>query len=187
MIRRLRLVPRGAVVLFIDATILRLFPPLRCAWALRGQQAEVRITGRNAKRVLFGAVNPRTGHRLVVSRPSMRQGDFQAFLRHLRSRYGGRPLWLLLDRAPCHEAHQSRALAGRLNIVFLWLPTQCPELNPVDHLWRELKRLIAANRQFRTIDAEAGFAQRWFLGLSARDALRKAGISTEDFWLNALL
>jgi transposase len=181
------LVPRGAVVLFIDATILRLFPPLRCAWAFRGQQAQVRITGRNAKRVLFGAINPRTGHRLVISRPSMRQEDFQAFLRHLRRHYGSRPLWLLLDRAPCHEAHQSRVLAGRSNVVFMWLPTQCPELNPVDHLWRELKRLIAANRQFHTIDAEAEFAARWFLALTARQALRKAGISTGDFWLKTLL
>ncbi len=178
---------RGAVVLFIDATILRLFPPLRCAWAFRGQQADVRITGRNAKRVLFGAINPRTGHRLVISRRSMRQEDFQALLRHLRTRYRGRPLWLLLDRAPCHEAHKSRALAGRLNIGLLWLPTQCPELNPVDHLWRELKRLIAANRQFRTIDQEAGYAERWFLGLTVREALRKAGILAEGFWLNTLL
>jgi transposase len=181
------LLSRGAVVLFIDATILRLFPPLRCAWAFRGQQAQVRISGRNAKRVLFGAINPRTGHRLVISRPSMRQEDFQAFLRHLRRHYGGRPLWLLLDRAPCHEAHQSRVLAGRLDIGFMWLPTQCPELNPVDHLWRELKRLIAANRQFRNIDAEAGYAARWFLALTARQALRKAGVLTRNFWLNALL
>jgi transposase len=177
----------GAIALFLDETILRLFPPLRCAWAFRGQQAEVRITGRNAKRVLFGAINPRTGHRLAVCRPGMRQEDFQAFLRHLRSRYRGRPLWLILDRAPCHEAHKSQMLAGRLDIGLLWLPTQCPELNPVDHLWRELKRLIAANRQFRTIDEEARYAENWFLRLTAREALRKAGILARDFWLKALL
>lgn len=174
-------------MLLLDETILRLFPPLRCAWAFRGQQADVRITGRNAKRVLFGAINPRTGHRLVVCRPGMRQEDFQAFLRHLRSRYRGRPLWLILDRAPCHEAHKSQMLAGRLGIGLMWLPTQCPELNPVDHLWRELKRLIAANRQFRTIDEEARYAENWFLRLTAREALRKAGILARDFWLKALL
>jgi hypothetical protein len=181
------LLPRDAVLLFIDATILRLFPPLRAAWAFRGEQAEVPITGRNDRRVLFGAINPRTGHRLVVRRPRMRQEDFQAFLRHLRDHYPGRPLWLLLDRAPCHEAFKSQVLAGRLDIGLLWLPTQCPELNPVDHLWRELKRLLAANRQFRAIDAEAEYAERWFLGLTARQALRKAGILARGFWLKAFL
>jgi hypothetical protein len=57
----------------------------------------------------------------------------------------------------------------------------------VDHLWRELKRLIAANRQFRTIDEEAGYAERWLLGLTATQALRKAGILAEDCWLKAIL
>jgi transposase len=175
------------VVLFLDATVLRLFPPLRAAWSPRGEQAEVRITGRNAKRVRFGAINPRTGHRVVLRRVRQRPDDFQAFLRHLRRRYRGRPLWLLLDRAPCHEAAKSQALAGRLGIGLRWLPTPCPELNPVDHLWRELKRLIAANRQFRTAGEQADDAERWFLGLTPRQALRKAGILAEDFWLKQLL
>jgi len=179
--------PRNGVLLFLDATILRLFPPLRFAWAFKGEQAEVRISGRNAKRVLFGVINPRTGHRLVLRRSRMRQEDFQAFLRHLRGHYPGRPLWLLLDRAPCHEALKSRQLAARLGIELLWLPKQCSELNAVDHLWRELKRLIAANRQFRTIDEEADYAEHWFLGLSPREALRKAGLLSEDCWLKDFL
>ena len=53
--------PGNAVLLFIDATILRWFPPLRFAWGFRGEPVVVPITGRNAKRVLFGAMNPRTG------------------------------------------------------------------------------------------------------------------------------
>jgi transposase len=171
------------VVLVRDATILRLFPPLRFAWAFRGQQAMVNISGRNAKRVLFGAINPRTGHRLVLRRVRMRQDDFHAFLRYLRRHYPGRPLWLLLDRAPCHEAVQRQQLAARLGIVLLWLPKQCSELNPVDHLWRELKRLIAANRQFKTIDAEADYAEGWLLGLTVRQAWRKAGSLAKGFWL----
>ena len=179
--------PRNAVLLFVDATTLRWFPPLRFAWGFRGEQVLVKITGRNAKRVLFGAVNPRTGHRLVLRRPRQRQEDFQAFLRYLRQRYPGRPLWLLLDKAPCHEAARSQQLAARLGVVLLWLPKQCPELNAADHLWKELKRLIAANRQFRTIDEEAGHAEQWFLGLSPREALRKAGALSEGFWLKGFL
>ena len=35
-------------------------------------------------------------------------------------------------------------LAAALDIRFLWLPKQAPELNAMDQLWRELKRLIAA-------------------------------------------
>jgi transposase len=179
--------PRDAVLLFIGATTLRWFPPPRSAWGFRGEQVVVKITGRNAKRVLFGAINPRTGRRLVLRRSRQRQEDFQAFLRHLRRRYPGRPLWLLLDKAPCHDAARSQQLAARLGVMLLWLPKQCPELNAMDQLFKDLKRLIAANRQYRTIDEEADRAERWILGLTARQALRKASVLSEDFWLKDFL
>jgi transposase len=179
--------PRGAVLLFLDATILRWFPPLRLAWGFRGEQVVVKITGRNAKRVVFGAINPRTGHRLVLRRLRQRQEDFQAFLRCLRERYPGRPLWLLLDQAPCHAAARSQQLAARLGVVLLWLPKQCPELNAMDQLFKDLKRLIAANRQFRTIDEEADYAEQWILTLTVRQALRKASVLSDEFWLKDFL
>ncbi len=100
--------PAEAVLLVVDATILRWFPPLRYTWAFRGEQAHVKVTGENAKRVLFGAINPRTGHRLVLRRPRQRQGDFQAFLQYLRRHYGGRSLWLLLDKASIHSTTASQ-------------------------------------------------------------------------------
>ncbi len=120
---------------------------------------------------------------MVLRRPRQRQEDFQAFLRELRRRYPGRPIWLLLDKAPCHQAIRSQQLAARLGMV----SKQCPELNGEDHLWKELKRLIAANRQFRTVDKEADYAERWLLGLSPTEARRKAGILSDNFWLKAFL
>jgi hypothetical protein len=174
------------VILFEDETTLRWFPPLRGMWAPEGEQAEVPITGQNAKRVLFGAINPRTGHRIVLRRPRTRQADFQEFLRLLRQRYGRRPLYLLLDRAPCHDTKGSRGLAARLGIELVWLPKQCSELNAMDHLWRHMKGQVSANWQWPTVDDHADRAERWVLGLSAHEALTKAGILSADFWLRHL-
>jgi transposase len=185
-VRRLKRVEPGAVILFEDETTLRWFPPLRGMWARRGEQAEVPITGQNAKRVLFGAINFRTGHRVILRRPKTRQADFQEFLRLLRRRYGGRPLYLLLDKAPCHDTKGSRALAARLGIELVWLPRQCSELNAMDHLWKPVKGRVSANWQWATVDEHADQAERWVLGLSDRQALRSAGILSEDFWLRHL-
>jgi transposase len=179
--------PEGAALLFADSTLLRWFPPLRSAWALRGGQAKVAITGQNAKRALFGAIDVRTGARLSLRRPRQGQEDFQAFLRQMRRRYYRRGVWLLLDRASCHEAAKSQDLAEQLGISLVWLPKQCPELHPVDHLWKEAKRTVAANLQYENIDDEARRAQRWLMGLSPREALRKAGILSQNFWLKAFL
>jgi hypothetical protein len=57
----------------------------------------------------------------------------------------------------------------------------------MDQLWKELKRLIAANRQATNIDALAQEAANWILTLSTKDALRKAGILSPNFWLRNLL
>jgi hypothetical protein len=39
-----------------------------------------------------------------------------------------------------------------------------PELNPVDHLWRPVKGKFAANRQYRTVDEEAAYVERYVIG-----------------------
>src|SRR5436189_4501343 len=59
--RRLKNLPPHSVTLFEDETDLLLFPPLRAAWTLRGQAAPVPISGVNAKRVVFGILNIKTG------------------------------------------------------------------------------------------------------------------------------
>lgn len=166
---------------------MRLFPPLRAAWAPIGQPQLVVITGENAKAVLFGAISLRTAHRVVAVRPRAAGADARAFLQELRQQYRGwRTIWLLADRASAHTDGQTQALAAALDIRFVWLPKQAPELNAMDQLWRELKAVIAANRQAPTIDALAISAMLWVLMLSPSDARRKASMSSPDFWLRDL-
>ena len=175
------------MLLMEDETILRLFPVLRRAWSLRGQQAEVPITGRNAKRVRFATINLRTGHRICLRGANMQQVNFHALLAEVRRRYGQRPVWMLLDEAPCHIAAKSQTLAAVLDIRFVWLPKQCSELNAMDQLWKGLKGTISANHQFASIDAHADYAEGWLMSLTAKEALRKASVLSKNFWLRSFL
>ena len=186
--RRLKQRPTRAVLLAEDETTLRLLPPLRAAWAPRGEQTLVPISGRNDSRVLFGVLNVATGHRVILRRPHAGAADFQAFLRHRRAKHcrAGQPLWLLLDKAPGHTAASSLALAARLDITLLWLPRQCSELNAMDPRWRHLKRDLAANRQRPDIDALAAQAEAWVLDLSAHETLCKAGLLSKNCWLKTV-
>ena len=56
----------------------------------------------------------------------------------------------------------------------------------MDHLWRPVKGEISANGQWTTVDEHADHAERSVLGLSNREALRKAGILSEGVWLSHL-
>jgi hypothetical protein len=104
------------VVLAGDETDLLLFPPLRAAWSLRGQPLRVVLCGRNARRVVFGTMNLRTGRRLLLPRARQRAADFRAFLGVIHYYYRGWHVALLVDEDPCHTAKASVQLAVRLGI-----------------------------------------------------------------------
>ena len=176
------------VLLFADATRLRLFPPLRAAWARVGEPAIVPVTGRNDRCALFGALNVCTGHRIVVRQPRETGPGARALLTEIRRRYRRAPtIWVLLDQGSAHTAAPTRQLAADLRIELVRLPKQWPELNGMDQLWRELKRLVAANRQANSVGELAQQAEDWLRTLSPRETLRKAGILSERFWLRHLL
>ena len=176
--------PPRWVKLFEDETDLRLFPPLRSAWGLRGQSLEVPISGFNARRVVFGTINIDTGHRLFLVRKRQKGEDFRAFLPVIRGHYRGWHGALLLDEDPSHTAEDSQELAAALGIRLIWLPKRCPELNGMDHLWGHGKDHVCANRQYAGIDEEVDRFVGFLGGLSNREALRQAGILSEDFWLD---
>ena len=183
--RQIAQLPARSVVLAQDETDLLLFPPLRGGWAPRGAQAKVWLTGRNASRVLFGAVNLRTGRLVLLCRLHQRSPDFCAFLHDVRRRYRGRHVALLLDEDPSHIARASQRLAATLGITLLWLPKRCPELNPMEHVWRAVKKDVCANRQDASIDALVLRVLRYLRRLSQRLALRKAGVLARRFWLRS--
>ena len=174
-------------MLFADWTLLRLFPPLRAQWAEIGTQAQVCITGQNARRVLFGTLNLRTARRTVHVGRGVGTHEVQAFLRALRKAYRrAGTIWLLADRASGHTARATLAVAADLGIAFVWLPKQRPELNAMDQLWKGLKNDVAANRQATSIEDLAERATRWVLNLTPAQARRKSSIASETLWLTHL-
>jgi DDE superfamily endonuclease len=183
--RQILALPRRSVVLAQDETDLLLFPPLRAGWSKRGEVARVWLSGRNARRVIFGAMNLRTGARLLVPREKGRSADFQAFAAEVRSAYRGWHVALLLDEDPCHTAQASQpAVEG---MTLLWLPKRSPKLNPMDTLWGQAKEVISANKQYATIEEQVDRFLRHLRGLSNREALHTSGVLAKDFWLRDAL
>jgi DDE superfamily endonuclease len=175
------------VVLAEDETDLLLFPPLRGAWSPRGQAKRVVLSGWNARRTVFGAMNLRTGRRLFLPREHQRAADFQAFLRVVHYYYRGWHVALLLDEDPSHTAKGSVQLAGWFEIDLLWLPKRSPQLNPMDTLWGQGKDIISADKQYTTIEEQVARFLGYLESLSPWEALHTAGVFSKDFWLKSVL
>jgi len=187
--RRIRRQIRGlaprSVVLAEDETDLLLFPPLRAGWSKRGEAARVSLSGRNARRVIFGAMNLRTGTRLFVPRHKGRSADFQALLAEVRSAYRGWHVALLLDEDSCHTAKASVAAAGGMTL--LWLPKRSPKLSPMDTLWGQGKDVVSADKQYATIDEQVDRFLCHPRSLSNQEALHTSGVLSANFWLRGAL
>jgi transposase len=78
-------------------------------------------------------------------------GDcMQIFLDEVATRHPQERLVMVLDGAGWH---QSESLHLPANLRLLRLPPYSPELNPVEHLWDELREKAFHNRVFESIDA----------------------------------
>jgi transposase len=179
--------PPWTALLAEDETDLLLFPPLHARWLLRGQGGEVSLTGRNQRQVLFGAMNLRTGHRLFEVQDRKRAREFEGFLDLIREHYRDIPVALLLDEERSHTAGEAVSLADDLDIELIWLPKRAPKLNPLDTLWGEGKKVICANRQYRSLDEQVALFVEYLQSLSPHEALRKAGVCSDHFWLRSVL
>jgi hypothetical protein len=170
-------------VLFEDETDIVLFPPLRATWARRGQSSNVHISGGNARRVVSGILNVHTGHRLWMVQARQRAVEFRTFLECIHRHYRGRPIALFLDEDSSHTAHASTDYAAILGIQLKWLPVRCPELNPLENLWRVGKGWICANRQYASIDQQAQLFIEKMQSMSSIQALASSGVISGNFWL----
>ena len=89
------------------------------------------------------------------SKTQRMQRAFADHLRHVgrvypRERYGR--VVLLLDNAPWHRGTLiAEALADNPHLEFKRLPSYSPQLNPIERLWKVLRRRATHNRLFDTI------------------------------------
>lgn len=101
---------------------------------------------------LCGAVEPASGTSFVLELPALNADNLQIFLDEFAAAHAQDPAHihvLLLDNGGAHHAKKLRWPA---RVVPLFLPAYCPELNPIERWWRELKDAVA-NTLFGSLDA----------------------------------
>lgn len=182
--RAAAMVAAGGEVWVADETTLREFPPLRAAWSPRGVQAVVVVSGRNARRVLHGALNTRTGELVRTVTTTSKTADVVEAVTALGAVRPGVPKLLIWDNAPPHQPKLVRAAAAAARIDLAFLPFRSPELMPLEDLWRGLKGEVAANRAYATMEDLVARALAALDAPSRDERRRRAGLTSSKFhWL----
>jgi transposase len=99
---------------------------------------------------VYGAVAPTTGEHFFLELPYLNAQTFQLFVDAFATAFPDSLNILLLDNSGAHTAQHLR---WPEHVRCVWLPPYCPELNPIERVWRDLKDDIAW-QQFTNIDAQ---------------------------------
>jgi transposase len=99
---------------------------------------------------LYCAICPFTGDLFCLLLPHMTKVCFEIFIKQFEEHLEGRPETLLI--ADGAGNHQADVLAKDSPITLEKLPAACPELNPVERFFQELRKELA-NQVFEVIEA----------------------------------
>jgi len=98
----------------------------------------------------YASCEPATGTMDALILPQVNTHCMQIFLNTVAQRHPNDHIVMVLDGAGWHS---SKSLTAPPNMRLLPLPPYAPELNPVEHLWDELREKCFHNKVFNSIDA----------------------------------
>jgi transposase len=128
---------------------------------------------------VYGAVAPTTGERFFLELPYLNASMFQLFVDAFAQAFPDSLNILLLDNSGAHTAQQIR---WPDHVRCVWLPPYCPELNPIERVWRDLKDDLAW-QQFSHIDTQQDHVVRL---LQAYDAATLQSLTGYTYLVNAV-
>ena len=131
-----------------EAGFGRINKPKYC-WCEKGSQPCVPCHHIREYRYAFGAVEPLTSDSCFLVMPECNTVCMNLFLKHLSEQYANDVILLCCDGAAWHK---SKGLQLPENIVLFYIPPYTPEMNPIEQIWKEIRKLGFRNEIFATLE-----------------------------------
>jgi transposase len=141
---------RGALILFGDEAYFPQWGSLSYTWAKRGQTPKVKTAGKRKAYKLFGLIEFFSGRFFHQSlEGKFTSAAYQAFLLSVLAQTSEH-LFLIQDGARYHtsKAMQLFFAQQQARLTVCPLPSYSPDYNPIEYLWRNLKKRTTHNKYF---------------------------------------
>jgi putative transposase len=132
-----------------DEWDIHLLPKVGCAWMPKGTQGAVMTPGQNQKHSLAGALDPATGTLHHCLGPRNTNALFRDLLGLLEVNYPAERytrVYVVVDHDKIHKAKAvAQGLPAHPRVTRLFLPTYCPQANPIERAFGDVHDLCTRN------------------------------------------
>ena len=167
------IVPESIAIGFIDETSPQTTSNTARMWHMDSHSSIIKNTTRyKANAIGFYALK---GHSVQEFMPDSKKESFNSFISEVRTRnkeYEG--IIIILDNFSTHHAALIQEAALQSNIELVFLPPYSPDLNPIEFIWKTVKRQISLAfikslsdmketivRTWKDSSAHCSFAKNW--------------------------
>lgn len=151
---------KRAVLLFADELDIHLLPKVGYQWMPQGETVKLVTPGQNQKHYLAGALELKRGR--MVHCVDVRKTNvlFRALLDRLERRYPKArfdKIYVVVDNYGIHKAKAvARWLTVHPRFELLFLPTYCPQANPIERAFGDVHDKCTRNHQRKRIEELVG-------------------------------
>ena len=131
-----------------EAGFGRINKPKYC-WCEKGIRPSVPCHHIREYRYAYGAVEPLTGESCFLVMPYCNTVCMNLFLQELSGQFSNDVVLLCCDGAAWHK---SKFLELPENIVLFHIPPYTPEMNPIEQIWKEIRKRGFRNEVFATLN-----------------------------------
>lgn len=131
-----------------EAGFGRINRPKYC-WCKKGCRPSVPCHYVREYRYAYGAVEPLTGESFFLVMPFCNTDCMNVFLKELSKSYSEDKIILVCDGAAWHK---SKEIIIPENIELLFIPPYTPEMNPIEQIWKEIRKRGFKNECFSSLD-----------------------------------
>ena len=143
------------LVFFMDSVHPEFAPTISYGWIKKGERFEVKTNSGWKKRVnICGAIEIDTHEVITRSFSTINKNSICDLLKLIRKKHPDleKKIYIVLDQASYHRAKKVKKLARKLKIRLKYLPPYSPNLNPIERLWKFMKKKVTYNKYFEKFD-----------------------------------
>ncbi len=146
---------KKALILFGDEASFAQWGSLSYTWALIGQQPTIKTSGKRKAYKVFGLIDYRSGRFFYKTHTGRFNGEsYKEFLSEVLEQTARQHIIVIQDGAKYHTSQAMKEFFKKQSerLTIFQLPSYSPDFNPIEFLWKKVKKRSTHLRHFPNFD-----------------------------------